>query len=242
MAHIELTFKSSQLGKETNVRIMLPNGIRKGEKLPVLYLLHGLSDNETCWGRFTQLEKFISGKNVIVVMPNGDRSFYCDIPDYGNYFTYITKELPDFTESVFPASDMRENRFIAGLSMGGYGALKSAFTYPERYSAAAAFSPVADIRDFGENFPDIKKSVLERIDDVDSQDLFVISEKCGKAPLKPRIYHWCGTEDFMYERNHAFSRLMSKSDMDYTYSETPGGHEWEYWNTQIKNAIEFFGF
>lgn len=241
MALMELTFGSGQLGKQTNIRVVLPDALKKGKKYPVIYLLHGLSDNETCWSRLTQLELFARGKDFIVVMPNGDRSFYCDIPSYGNYFTYITKELPDYIESLLPASDLREGRFIAGLSMGGYGALKSAFTHPERYAAAAAFSPVADVIDFGEKFQNIKTSVLDKVEDIDSQDLFVLSKRCEKATSKPRIYHWCGLSDFMYERNLAFSRLMNTLDIDYTYSETEGDHEWMSWNIQLKKAIEFFG-
>lgn len=241
MAEIRLTLKSGQLGKQTNVNIILPNVIEKGEKLPVLYLLHGRSDNETAWTSLSSIGRYVLNKKVIVVMPNGDKSFYCDIPNVGNYFSYITKELPDFIEAVLPASDKREDRFIAGLSMGGYGAMKAALTFPAKYAAVAAFSPVADVRDFGENFPDVKASVLDLLPDIDSQDLFVISERCAKSDVKPRIYHWCGFDDFMYERNVAFKNHMSKLDIDYTYSETEGSHEWRKWDEQIEYALEFFG-
>lgn len=237
---MELTVKSGQLGKQTNVHVLLPDCLQKGKKLPVLYLLHGLSDNETGWMGLTSIGRYARAHDMIIVMPNGDRSFYCDIPNFGNYFSYITKELPEYIEAMLPAADNRENRFIAGLSMGGYGALKAAMTYPDRYAAAAAFSPVADVRDFGKNFPDIQKSVLDLLPDIDSQDLFMLSEKCSKRSEKPRIYHWCGFDDFMYERNLAFSKHMKALDFDYTYSETAGDHNWSCWDGQAEKAIEFF--
>ena len=240
MAEISLNFKSGCLGKEVCVKILLPNSVKKGTKLPVMYLLHGLSDNHNSWSCYSSIGEFVKGKDVIVVMPDGERSFYTDIPDFGNFFTYITKELPDYIESVFPARDDREGRFIAGLSMGGYGALKSAFTYPERYKAAAAFSAVADVFDFCENFPYIKNSVFKDNTYPEKQDLFLLSKSAETAPEKPRIYHWCGTEDFMYHRNVAFSEHMKAMDFDYTYCETPGDHSWKYWNEQIKIALEFF--
>ena len=241
MAHMKLTIKSGQLGKQTNVNILLPDCLKKGKKLPVLYLLHGLSDNETGWMTLTSIGRYATNdREMITVMPNGDKSFYCDIPNFGNYFSYITEELPEHIEAMLPAADNRENRFIAGLSMGGYGALKAALTYPDRYAAAAAFSPVADVRDFGKNFPDIQKSVLDLLPDIDSQDLFMLSEKCEKSAVKPKIYHWCGFGDFMYERNLAFSHHMKNLDFDYTYSETEGAHEWCKWDKQIEKALEFF--
>ena len=114
MAEIRLTLKSGQLGKQTNVNIILPNVVEKGEKLPVLYLLHGRSDNETAWTSLSSIGRYVLNKKVIVVMPNGDKSFYCDIPNVGNYFSYITKELPDFIEAVLRAAGKTEADALAG--------------------------------------------------------------------------------------------------------------------------------
>ena len=145
---MKLTIKSGQLGKQTNVNILLPDCIQKGKKLPVLYLLHGLSDNETGWMTLTSIGRYATNdREMITVMPNGDRSFYCDIPNFGNYFSYITKELPDYIEAMLPAADNRENRFIAGLSMGGYGALKCGLLAPDTFGAVASLSGGVDAID-----------------------------------------------------------------------------------------------
>ena len=129
MAFCTLHFFSEALNREVSVNAFVPQN-REGYK--TLYLLHGLSDDQTVWQRYTEVELDAAQAGIAVIMPNGDRSFYTDLSSGDRYFTYISKELPEmmtrFFRGIFPA---REDNYIAGLSMGGYGAWYLALSRPE---------------------------------------------------------------------------------------------------------------
>ena len=116
-----------------------------GCRRKVLYLLHGLSDDASAWQRYTSIETLAAAYGLVVVMPSVGRSFYIDQPNGQKYFTYLTEELPHYLADVFDLAPRREDTLIAGNSMGGYGAIKAAFCYPERYRAAASFSGVLSL-------------------------------------------------------------------------------------------------
>ena len=122
---------------------VIPEGCK--EDIPVVYLLHGLSDDHTMWCRRTSAERYADKYGIALIMPNADRSFYTDMKYGGKYYSYISDELVEYTRDLFHLSHKREKNFMCGLSMGGYGALKIAFKNPEKYEAVAAFSAVADI-------------------------------------------------------------------------------------------------
>jgi putative tributyrin esterase len=111
----------------------------------VLYLLHGLSDDASAWQRYTSIETLAAAYGLVVVMPSAGRSFYTDQPNGQRYFTYLTGELPRYLADVFALKPRREDTYIAGNSMGGYGAFKAALLHPELYAAAASFSGVLAI-------------------------------------------------------------------------------------------------
>ena len=143
MAHIEMTYRSEQLACDTDINLHLPEGIQKGERLPVLYLLHGLGSGSHSWDKYTAIGRYVRNKKIIVVMPYAGKSFYMN-EKYGlNFYDYIAKELPELVEATFPASG---RRFIAGASMGGYGAFRIAFKNPGRYEWAASFSGALDMK------------------------------------------------------------------------------------------------
>lgn len=239
MALLEFTRHSPALGKQTQVHVALPDQLGK-EPLKVLYLLHGLSDNNSCWNRNTRLERFTAGRNLAVVMPDGGKSFYENLPNEENYFDYISCELQDYVEKLLPFSGKAADRYIAGLSMGGYGALKFALTSPHRYAGAASFSGVTDIvyrvqQDtfhLGMIFPGLQVRP--------QAELFWLAGQAEKQPKKPKIYQWCGTEDYLYEDNLRFRDHMKRLQFDYTYSEGPGNHEWDSWEAQLKKILDFF--
>ena len=238
MAILNLTHKSQALGKQTNVIIMLPDKIEG--QLKILYLLHGLSDNYEDWLYKTAVYRDVlaSGK-LAVVCPDGGKSFYSNMKGSHRYYDYISKELPEFVEKLIPTSGKREDRYIAGLSMGGYGALKIAMKNPENYVAAASFSGVTDVK-YRYSISSFDMSAIYDGEIPDDEDLFYLAKNLNSAEIKPEIYQWCGLSDFMYEDNVRFRDLMNTLDFKYTYKESEGEHTWVYWDKQISRVIELF--
>lgn len=173
-------------------------------------------------------------------MPAGDKSFYTDMKYGGKYYTYIAKELPKLVQEFFNVSEKREDNFIAGLSMGGYGALKIGMRECESFSAAAGLSGVADIEATVDMFKDVFIPIFgEELNIPDSENLFKIAEVTDKNPLKPRIFMGVGTEDFLYKGNKKLKEKFESLDFDYTYRESAGDHNWAFWDEYIKYALEW---
>ena len=145
MAFLNTHFFANSLGMCTRCNVLLPDRPQADRPIPALYLLHGLSDDETIWMRRSSIELFANRYYLAVVMPCGDRSFYSDLPNGSNYFQYVGEELPSLMESYFHLRTDREGRFIAGLSMGGFGAARAALTYPECYAAWGSLSGMVDL-------------------------------------------------------------------------------------------------
>jgi S-formylglutathione hydrolase FrmB len=222
------------------------NGSEKKEKYPTLYLLHGLSDDHTIWQRRTSIERYVSDMGIAVVMPNAGRSFYTDMKHGYKYFTFLSEELPEIARQFFPLSDKREDNFAAGLSMGGYGAFKLALRCPDKYAAAASLSGAVDMASRVKSNEIQDTTELENIfGDLNSiknseNDLFYIAKNVSalNGP-KPKLYQCCGTEDFLYEDNIKFKNFIEKTNLDYTYEESPGVHEWKYWDDQIQKVLKW---
>lgn len=257
MALIKCDFFSETLGISTSIHVILPQntksqigmgGSARKEKYPVLYLLHGLSDDDSIWLRRTSIERYVATLGLAVIMPNAGRSFYTDMENGYKYFTFITEELPEIARSFFPLSDKREDNFVAGLSMGGYGAFKIALTYPEKYAAAASLSGAVDITaDIKSKDSDITmmkefKNIFGDLKNVkgSKNDLFYLTEKLAASDKpKPRLLQCCGTEDFLYEANTNFRDFIKNKGFDYTYEEEPGIHEWGYWDKKIQTVLSW---
>src|SRR5512132_2915779 len=148
----EVHFFPETLGLRSTMYVLLPQRPladaqkKTRKKLRTLYLLHGHSDDHTAWQRWTSIERYVEGLNLVVVMPAVHLSFYNDMAHGGNYWQFISEEVPAIVRDMFPLSSVRKDNFVAGLSMGGYGAFKLALTHPERYAAAASLSGEVDIR------------------------------------------------------------------------------------------------
>lgn len=247
MALAELKFFSEALGMQTEVYVVLPQESTAGEigvstgnraQCKCLYLLHGLSDDHSIWLRRTSIERYATEYGICVVMPTAHKSFYTDMKYGMKYYTYIAKELPRRMQEFFHISNAPENRFIAGLSMGGYGALKIALRECGSFCAAAGLSSVADIR--RKDFQEVLVPVFgENLDIPDEDDLFKLAEMKNHDPKKPRIYMATGTEDFMYDDNQRLRKLFEQLDYDYTYEEGPGVHCWEFWDCYIQRVLEW---
>lgn len=251
MALIHCDFFSESLGLSTSMTVILPQatqgqigmkGVAGTGKFPVLYLLHGMSDDHTIWQRRTSIERYVAPLSLAVVMPAVQRSFYMDMAYGLRYETFIADELPRIVRSFFPITESREETFIAGLSMGGYGAFRLGMTYPERYGAAASLSGVMDVLNFAKR-EDRKADAFwafggpEKLDPK-KIDVFARAEALAKGPYsKMPLYQCCGTEDFLYEGNVAFREHAKKLGLNLKYEDEPGNHEWGYWDKKIQNVL-----
>jgi putative tributyrin esterase len=251
MALIKCDFFSEVLELSTSMTVLLPQQTKtqigmqnkiSGNKHQTLYLLHGLSDDDTIWTRRTSIERYVAPLGLAVVMPQVHRSFYTDMK-YGNkYWTFLTEELPFLARSFFPLSDAREDNFVAGLSMGGYGAFKWVLNYPHQFSAAASLSGVTDIVS-RINSSEREETFRLIYGDADvtgtENDLFSLVEKTHKNEQKPILYQCCGTEDFLYEDNIRFKKVCEKTNYDLTTNFGPGEHEWGYWDKMIQDVLSW---
>ncbi len=252
MAFLQVQFFSNALNVASTVNVILPEteqgiGIRasKDMKLPkVLYLLHGYSDDHSIWMRRTSVERYAAARNLAVIMPAVNHSFYCNEAHGERYWDYVSEELPAVMHRFLKFSEKPEDTYVAGLSMGGYGAMRLALTYPERYAAAASFSGAVDVLASVERHD--TEGVAERIigngpgPRGTELDLFYLMKKNAKAPHKPALYVSCGTADFLYDQHQAFVPALTRSGWQVTrHDEKDAIHEWGFWDQEIRKFIEF---
>ncbi len=242
MALIECNFFSETLGLCTAMNVILPQPVRR--RYPVLYLLHGLSDDHTIWCRRTSIERYADALGLAVVMPAVHRSFYADMATGQRYWTFVSQELPALAQGFFPLSSKREDTFVAGLSMGGYGAFRLALSLPERFAAAASLSGALD-QAWGVQHlePEERQEWTNIFGDLSKlagspHDLLHLAEQVAQSSgPQPRLYQWCGTEDFLYVENTRFRDHAQRLGLDLTYAEGPGDHEWRFWDEQIQRVL-----
>lgn len=223
----------------------------KGARFPVMYLLHGAYGDYTDWARLTGIERYAQEHKLAVVMPSASNSFYQNMRYGSDYLRYILEELPRFIQRMFPVSRLREYTYTAGLSMGGYGALRVALEAPERYAAAISLSGAIDLvavqrslRGSGLNGPALWQIILEDADALAGTDadlLALAKRKKDASAAMPRLFLSCGTEDFIYPVNREGHTKFEQLGLDVTYEEHPGIHNWDYWDTHIKRAIQWLG-
>jgi S-formylglutathione hydrolase FrmB len=251
MAHLRCDFFSDSLSLSTSMTVILPQrtttqigmaGASSADPPPVLYLLHGLSDDDTSWLRRTSIERYAAPLGLAVVMPQVHRSFYSDEAYGGRYWTFVSEELPSLVSSFFRVSQRREDTFVAGLSMGGYGAFKLALRQPERFAAAACLSGAVHLSGLpsGRSRPEDPR-MFERVFgegpiDGSDDDLFRLLEQADPGAL-PDLYLSCGTEDPLYADNAAFGDACGRAGVDVTTSFGPGAHSWDFWDARISDVL-----
>lgn len=253
MALFHVDFSSSALGMCVQMDVILPQrptgmiGITDNApegKYPTLYLLHGMSDDHTIWQRRTSIERYVADKGIAVVMPCCHLAWYTDMYRGQKYWTYIAEELPAICRQFFPnMSDRREDTWAAGLSMGGYGAMKFGLRAPETFSKVASLSGGLDAVTIASKLGERSfwEDVFGPADRIEGSfnDLFAAAAELKDSPLRPEVYMWCGTEDFLYDQNVKMRDHLRALGYDLTYEESPGDHQWKYWDAKIQTILDW---
>jgi len=231
--------------------VILPERVRQDQTdpmaaFPTLWLLHGLSDDHTIWQRRTSIERYAMPLGIAVVMPAVARSFYTDMKHGLPYWTFVSEELPRIARSFFPLSERREDNFVAGLSMGGYGAFKLALSHPDRYAAAASLSGALDIVRItsgtdGEVSSEMQNTfgAPESVRGSRNDLLFLASELASSKRPCPALFQCCGTEDFLYQDNLTFREHTHTLGLPLDYRECPGTHDWGFWDEHIQHVLRW---
>ncbi|MDX9691426.1 MAG: alpha/beta hydrolase family protein [Acholeplasmataceae bacterium] len=237
MAFLTYTFRSEVLDLNVSVNVILPEPIHKKEKLKTLYLLHGYIGDHTDWVRFSSPERFNWPYRYAIIMPAVQNSYYTDTTYGHKYLTYITEELPRVMEHTFPLSTKGEDRFIGGLSMGGYGALKAAFLFPKRYKKAFSLSGALNINHIREITRNTGRKITfdsvfgKGLVEQTKHDLFKLVQKnIDKGMTLPDLYIACGTEDFLYESNVLMHDYLDQHHIKHEFVTEPGVHDWDFWD------------
>ena len=257
MAFFQGNIFSKSIGMETQLYVSLPQDGRRyvSNKLPKsLILLHGISDNASGWARRSQLDYFAEKFGIAVFVPEVQRSFYQDMTYGGKYYSYIAEELPQLISSMFNCSTKREDMMVAGLSMGGYGAIRVAFGSPERFSMCGAFSAACDLsgmlkdREFWKGQGDIGDNIVNEFIASfgpeftlpDECDLYKLVKRVSEQDIRPSLYMTCGHDDFIHNMSLDFSRFCETLPLDFTYEEWPGIHDWDFWNPSLEKMLAHF--
>lgn len=255
MARIRCDFFSETLGVGTSMTVLLPEaaagqigvtGSARTDAFPTLFLLHGLSDDDSIWTRFTSIERYAAARGLAVVMPQVQRSFYTDEAWGRPYWTFVAEELPRVARHFFRLSPDPARTFVAGLSMGGYGAFKLALRHPDRFGAAASLSGVLDL---AARAPEIHRPedprMWERIFGTPPQitgtpdDLLHLLRTAPDRSALPPLYVACGTEDALYSSNVRFRGLCDELGVPLTVDFSPGEHEWGFWDAKIRDVLDW---
>ena len=248
MALFHANYFSEALGMNAQVDVILPDpraGQAARAPYPTLYLLHGMCGDQTDWQRKSSIERYASEYELAVVMPSAHLGWYADT-NYGmNYFTFVARELPCACRFFFAnLSPRREDTLVAGLSMGGYGALKCALRAGDVFSRAASLSGAVDILDVCAAPPELRPPHIEKIlgpaEAVRGSfdDLFAAAEALPSAE-RPALYMWCGKQDFLYHQNVAMRDHLRALRYDLTYEESDGDHQWQYWDEKIQSVLKW---
>ncbi|MCL2322830.1 MAG: esterase family protein [Oscillospiraceae bacterium] len=257
MALIQANFKSEALLRAVTIQVILPVDGYSEYGMPepknndkpykTLYLLHGIFGNCMDWITKSRIQRWAHEKNIAVVMPSGDNSFYIDQPESRNlYGEFIGQELVDVTRKMFPLSHKREDTYIGGLSMGGFGAVLNGLKYHKTFGYIAGLSSALHILDDMEN---IKNSPMAYIlSCFGNLEEAVLSDKNPRVLVKklkeegaefPKIFLACGTEDALIDSNRAYRDFFLENGVDLTYCEGPGRHDWDFWDLYIQKVLEW---
>ena len=263
MAIFRISFMAETLGRTVPLTVILPTDKvyfgdmprrEPGKPYKTLYLLHGILGDDTDWLYGTRIARWAAEKDLCVVMPSGENMFYVDQPDTGNRFgEFIGRELVEFTRKTFPLSHKREDTYIGGLSMGGYGAMRNGLKYSDTFGAIIGLSSAFLVDEsllivnpnptFPSDRQEYKKAVfgqdLEAAIASDKNPYVLIRQHLEQKKEIPAIFMACGKDDFLLSKNQKFVSFLRENNVPVHYIEAPGSHEWDFWDTHIKKALEW---
>lgn len=255
MALVNFDFRSDSLKRSVAVNAILPIEIFEGP-FPALYLLHGLTDNYNGWLSYSRIRLWAEQSGLAVIMPSGENSFYMDIlvkgGCLGDFGKYVGRELIDVTRKMFPLSSMREDTFLGGLSMGGFGACRNSLKYSDTFSKAIILSgalhfyeyPAEWVRTKGNMIGEIKNfGDLEETRHTDRNPRYLI-DMIKNNPDKefPSFYIACGLGDDLLGANRSIAAALKEAGADVTYEEGEGIHDWIFWDEYIQHALKWLGY
>jgi len=264
MALAVLNVESQYLHSNTEISVILPNKPRdqeaqdyytSGKKYKVLWLLHGTYGDHSDWLRHTNIELYACEKNLMVVMPSALNSDYSNWDGFAmgySMFDFVPKELMPLVQNWLPASDKREDNFIAGLSMGGEGAMKYAVHYPDKFAAAAILSmPIRNPRwPPPRHHPAMAQRRANVLSNAGGPDGYINSYQnlwdrlpdLVRKGVLPRLFFSIGTKDFGFEEYLDFKKYAGEIGLKAEFEEVAGfQHEWRFWDLAIQHALTFFG-
>ena len=248
MALIQFTYVSNVLLRSVSVQVVLPVDklSPKGEYLPLkkyktLYLLNGLWGSHVDWVSGTRIQRWAEERDLAVVMPAGENSFYLDRPGFHTeYGRFIGEELVQMTRRMFPLSDKREDTFIGGLSMGGFGAMRNGLKYADTFSRIVSLSPALHLFDgAGDQVCGLLGKPLEQWEEIKNSDVnprWLVENFAGE---KPGIYLACGRQDGLFPSSELFHQVLTKSGFEHHYVADEGSHDWDYWDHHIRLALQW---
>jgi len=256
-----LSFTSEAMARDMQYSVYLPDGYDAEAALPypVIYLLHGLGGSERDWpnvGRAGKTaDRLIAAgqlRPVVIVMPDGEDGWYVDSASYGgpgNYETYIQRDLQDYAERRYGVGGAQDRRAVAGLSMGGYGAVRLAFKFPERYAAAVSLSGAivtngSPDRPVTEQQVKLFRGAFGTPFDVTAfnrQNVFSLLDTLESAPKdrRPRILLTVGDDDYFKLYKGAFATFLALKErkLPHELRVTDGNHSWKLWARELETAL-----
>lgn len=250
MALITMNYNSPTIGMHQNLTIILPEDVtffdssRTAKQLKSMLLLHGLSSDETTYIRYTSIERYANEHQLAIIMPNVDHSGYANMVYGHSYYDYIL-EIYEYVHQILPLSRKREDNFIAGHSMGGYGTIKFALTQSDKFAKAAPLSAVFEAQrlidlDWIDFSPQAITGRDTQIKGTELDTYYLLDQAIDASVDIPELFIMCGKEDFLYHDNLQFIETLNKKGVSYKFEDGPGDHDYAYWDRAIKRAIEWF--
>lgn len=234
MSLLTWNVKSAELGMATHVSIALPD---EGSPRKTLFLLHGLTGTHTDWLLQGNAYRLASERQIAIVMPDGQRSFYLNQPHSLRWETWLAQELPGLLEQHTKLPTAREDLAVAGLSMGGYGAMRLGLRHPERFHAAMSLSGTLDITEeaFQSRHPDLFETMIGDYDVAGSEhDLLRWLRQQAELP---RLWACCGEDDRLLEQHRQFVKTAEECGHQLEHYTAPGEHTWKFWNEHLPHAL-----